>query len=242
LHRKYLKTSEARFLYREDKNKDPYLKWFVVYDFLHHFSMKNSFLIDMDTLMYFNVETTYKLFRNFYPNIALPFESDDFASNSVVYIHDSIGMEKLIKFIIKESLNFTRPTKLLSNFQKEYGKEVADSLPLLPESYVDEVIITNQESPRLKEKKELSKNFSVFNSVFDSSAIGEFLAGVNLENGLKQIGHFNHQSVINPFHFRFELMKDDQNKKAPYLFYKDAKIKINNLKVESLAIDPFLSY
>ena len=241
-HKKYLKTSEARFLYREDKNKDPYLKWFVLYDFLHHFSMKNAFFIDMDTLIYFNIEKNYKLFRNFYPNLGLSFENEDYASSSVVYIHEDIALERLVKFIIKESLNFTRPGKLLGNFQKEYGKEVADALPLLPEDYVEEVLFNNQEGMKAREKKEFCKNFSVFNSIFDSIAIGEFLAGVNLELGFKQTGHFNSKSIVNPFHFRFELLKDEQEKKVPYLFYKGQKIKINNLKIESLEVDPFLSY
>ena len=95
---------------------------------------------------------------------------------------------------------------------------------------------------KAREKKEFCKNFSVFNSIFDSIAIGEFLAGVNLELGFKQTGHFNSKSIVNPFHFRFELLKDEQEKKVPYLFYKGQKIKINNLKIESLEVDPFLSY
>ncbi len=242
VHKHYAKACKSRFLYREDESKDPFHKWFVVHDLIAHFNIKNAFFIDMDTLIYTDLKEHFKIFQNFYPKLATAFENEDCASHSIFYIHDRSALEKLTRFILQEALNFPKPEKLLGNFQKEYGKEVIDSLPVLPEDYIEETTLVSLDGNKPKDKKPFSKNYHIFNSLFDSCAIGEFLAGYNPEVGFKQVGHMNNRSVVNPFHFRFEFLLDEKGKRAPYMLYKGQKIKINNLKIESLQIDPFLSF
>lgn len=240
-HKKYVKNNKSRLLYREDVQSDCYHKWFVVHDFISHFKIKNTFFIDIDTLLYVDFKEYLGVFQNFYPKLAAAFENDECASHSVFYVHNAEALENLTKFILTEALNFPNPNKLLGNFKKEFGKEAIDNLPVLPDDYTDETILISLDGNRPKEKKEFSKNYSVFNSLFDSCAVGEYLAGYNLEVGFKQIGHINSRSVVNPYHFRFDFTKDEKGRKAPYMLHKGQKVRINNLKIESLQIDSFLS-
>jgi hypothetical protein len=242
LHKKYAKTFKSRFMYKEDEAKDPFNKWFVVHDMISHFDLKNTFFIDIDTLVYTDLKEFFGIFQNFYPKLASTFENEESSSHTILYIHDQLALEKLNKFILQEALNFSKPYKLLGNFRKEYGKEYIDSLPILPDDYIEETVLISLDGNKPKEKKDFSKNYAVFGSLFDSCAIGEYLAGYNLEVGFKQIGHINSRSIINPYHFRFDFVKDEKGRKVPYMIHKGQKIKINNLKIESLQIDSFLSY
>ena len=242
IHKKYIKASKSRFYHYNDSSKDPFKRWFVLYDLISHFDKKNIFFVDIDTLLYTDLKEYFGVFQNFYPKLAAPFESEETLNPTILYIHDQDALKSLNKFILKESSNFPNTLKIFGSYRKEFGKDYLDFLPILPDEYVEDNILISVDGNKAKEKKDFSKNFTVFKSVFDSSAIGEYLAGFNLELGFKQIGYMNNRSVLNPYHFKFEFQSDDKGRKIPYMCYKNSKIKINNLKIESKQLDPFLSF
>ena len=241
LHKKYKRLKNGKFFVKEENKKDPLSKWFVLYDYIAHVNLKNVFFVDMDNLLYVHLKQHFAVFENYYPHLAIPFENEEIASHSILYIHSAESLGKLNQYLIQEAQNFSKSSKIFGQFKKEFGNESVDLLPILPEDYTQENLLISFDGNKPKERKDFSKNFSIFNSLFDSCAIGEYLSGYNLEVGFQEIGHVNNRSILNPYHFRFEFSKDEKGRKVPYMIHKGQKIKINNLKIESLKIDPFLS-
>jgi hypothetical protein len=240
-HKEYLKIRKENFKIASGLSKDVLEKWITLYDFIKKTKLTNTFFVELDTLLYIDLLDNVGLFQNFFSSLATPFENDDSATGNFVYIRNAEGLQPFVQFIIKEIPSFNHPNKLFCMYRKKLGKQACEILPILPEEYTTEASLVSLDGHRPKEKKDFCAYYQFFNSIFDASAVGEYLAGVDLEIGFKQTGHLNSRSILNPYHFKFEFENDELGRKIPLMIYKGKKIRVNNLKVESFQLDTFLS-
>ncbi len=242
LHEKFNHLMQRRFLSDKKAEQNKLRLWFMTHDLINHYQMDSVFLIELDTLIYLDIKEHLGAFQNFYSGIATAFENDHAFNPSFFYIHHPKALEKFNQLLYRELLNFNRIENLCSMIKKEGGKALLDSLPVLPDLYIQENPVISMNGQLPQDKRFFSNHFPIFESLFDNCAIGEYLAEYNPEKQLKEVGYINPRSVINPYHFRFEWHLDSKKRNIPYLVYKNKKHKLNTLKIESKQLDPFLSF
>jgi hypothetical protein len=100
----------------------------------------------------------------------------------------------------------------------------------------------------VKNEERYKKNFSLFHSVFDAAAIGQYLGGIDSRNMKfnffkrilkRKVKFVNESAVYDVSKFSYYWEKDQLGRKIPYLNYRGENVKINNLHIHSKELKDF---
>ena len=89
-------------------------------------------------------------------------------------------------------------------------------------------------SPMGHQVKNIQKyynNIEAFQSIFDAAALGQYLGGIDPNNGPSSPGFINESCVFNPSLLSYEWINDDRGRKIPYIIFSGEKYRINNLHI-----------
>lgn len=225
------KPSSRRFL-----THDPFAHWFVIDNFINHYRFKNIFYVAMDTLLYADVGKLLPQLTSFYPGLAAVFDDEEKCSHSLLYISDHQALDPLMRLVFKANQNFMAEENLFSSLYHEQGRAAIGMLPILPSSY------HRSSQGQNLEKYGITPSAELFQSLFDSWAIGDFLSKSTLSTPASHAGQLHKRSRINPVDFTIKQVLDDQLRKIFVVYYQNRAYRMNTLKVESLAIDSLISF
>jgi len=224
----YGSRPRQKTLSRRSLPQDPFAHWFVIDNFMRHYNFKNVFYVAMDTLLYTDVAKLLPLMTSFYPGLAAVFDDDEKCSHSLLYISNHKALDPLMRLVFKANQNFMAEETLFSTLYREQGRSSLGMLPILPSSYYR----SSQSQPAA----------DLFQSLFDSWAIGDFLSKSIPSTPTSHAWQLHKKSRVNPIDFTIKHDLDEQLRKVFIVYYQNRPYRMNTLKVESLAIDPLLSF
>lgn len=226
-------------------------RYFLLKSFMQERDLHDVVYIEDDVMLYQSIEDLLPIFRESYPNMAIPFDSPVRGFAAIMYISSAESMLPLLK-ITSWSYNKSRcPDFLcLMKCRKDYGEEALGHLPVLPPDYAKNTglidprdkypfdFVRIQLSTDLIDEDCYSRYIDRFDSLFDTTAIGQYFAGTLQGHSA---GFINWQAVFDPSHFTYTWERDEENRWIPYLNYLDKKYRLNNLHVQSKQLYRFLS-
>jgi len=242
----YKEVSNNSFnkMYRKNKNKFTEYKslgnrkmlfmrsierFFLLYNFMIQKKIEDCLFLELDNLIYDNPKNWLKKLNNF--NVAMMYDNVDRLSTGIMYVKNDISLKPLLNHY----LDYIKNDKgFLSEMKANYYfyKKNKDYLHFLPIHWNDE------DKPKLA-----YDNYNLYNSIFDSAAIGIFLFGndmIHTNNKLVK-GKHNKWSKINYTKYKFIWKHDEFGRKRPYIRHNDTNILINNLHIHSKQLHLALS-
>jgi hypothetical protein len=208
-------------------------RFFVLYNLMNKYGIKDVFFMELDNLIY---DVPSKWLDSFSKKgFAFMFDNHDRYASGVSYIKNSDSLELFCNYIleyISTSNEFMAEMLCLFKFY-QLNKE---SVQLLPIHWPDS-----------KYPIECHGTFGLYNSLFDSAAIGVFLGGadpfhVEVTGLYKQIeGNKSFWSLIDYTTYSYKWEADYKGRKIPFIFNGSEWLRINNLHIHSKNLQPCLS-
>jgi hypothetical protein len=196
-------------------------RFFYIYEYMKKYNVKDVIHLENDVLLYYNCDILINSFNNNY--MYLPFDTYKRNIASIMYIpnHDIF---KIIldnyQFNLNDMENFSiikQKTNLIDNFP----------------------IFINYEDQN-DEIKFVSKNYNIFNFIFDAAAIGQYLGGIDPRNCADNtIGFINETCIIKYNDYKFLWINIDGIRK-PFIIINDVKIPIFNLHIHCKNLEKFI--
>ena len=191
---------------------------FYIQKFMEEETLNDVLHFDNDVLLYEKPETLIEKISTKYNGFAITAHNSGEIVFGMSYIKNTELLSPITRTIKKELLI---PTNELKKKYGGYPSEMqiiaraeCEYLPILPTGLTD---------PRY------TANFQHFNSVFDPSSYGQYIAGTYAE---KQPGWFGTHQEIGKFigNSRIRVIFEDRN---PFVLFEGNRIKINNLHIHS---------
>lgn len=224
-------------------------RFFYLESVMRQFNLTNTFHIETDNLIFFNVEEElYKFEQNY--NIAGTFDHPNRCIPGFMFYKNVDALSSYNKFIWEITLKDINEKKYdgcklndmvsFALFRKAYP-DIIKNLPRMPKSYP------------MENKEDYIQNIDLFGAIFDANEIGQYLGGISPRNDYGTLGFINETCVhkINKM-FNFSYERDSERRKILYLYYKcknnnwdtnnnKEKYRVNNLHVHSKNLINFMS-
>jgi hypothetical protein len=209
-------------------------RFFIIEEVMSKFNLTNVFHLENDNLIYFNIADKIDLFIDNY-EIGAILDNDQRCIPGFLYLKDINSISKLTEFILER--NGRNDMELIADFKRE--SNMVKNLPVIPKEYDDRM--TSNIGGTTNNPEDYYHNIDLFNSIFDGAAIGQYVGGVDPRNqGGDTTGFINESSLFDVSKFVFEFDFDNENRKIPFLIYKNQKYKINNLHIHSKNLKKFM--
>lgn len=204
-------------------------RFFLLRNLMKKFNLINCLFMELDNLIYNDPKNwEINLIKN---DITTMYDNDNRFSSGIMFIKEYSKLKPLLDHYlkyIKSDTGFLSEMKANYFFYKK-NKNYFHFLPIHPD---------NNNKPKLS-----WKNFKIYNSIFDSAAIGVFLFGNDLihTNGKLIKGQHNKWSKINYTKYKFKWKKDEEGRSKPYVLIDGKYILVNNLHIHSKQLHLALS-
>jgi len=208
-------------------------RFFVLYNLMKGHNISNVFFMELDNLIYDTPSTWLDSFSK--SGLAFMFDNYGRYASGVCYIKNVEYLHTFCDFAVDYILtsnDFMAEMQCLSKFY-ESNKEIVQLLPI--------------HWPTSEYPTESHVTFTMYNSLFDSAAIGVFLGGadpyhVNFTGLYKQIyGNKSYWSLIDYTGYSYKWEEDDKGRKIPYILNGSIWLRLNNLHIHSKELTPCLS-
>lgn len=200
------------------------LRFFYIYEFMKTYNIHNVLHIENDVLLYYNANDIFHHFDN--NKLYIPFDSYERNIASIVYI-PSPDVFKIILDNYDLSLNDMQNFKIIKD-----NTSLIEHFPIFNNEY-------NEENHEISF---VSKNFHIFQYIFDAAAIGQFLGGIdpnNTDDGNVNIGFVNETCVVKYNQYTIT-WKSIENISKPFILIDNHDIPIFNLHIHSKNLKKFM--
>jgi len=191
---------------------------FLVYTCMKNLNLENCIHLENDVLLYYDF-SNYKFDNKIY----LTNDSNIRCIPGIIYIP-----------------NYNLITNLINNY--DYSKNDMDNMYKFylnnKDSCITFPIINNNE--KYDKIDIFNENYELFNGIFDTAAIGQYLGGVdprNIEGNT--IGFINETCVVKYNNYQFTWIKNEDGFNFPYIIIDDKTIPIFNLHIHSKNLNKF---
>ena len=223
-------------------------RFFYVENVMKKFNLKNSFHIETDNLLYFNLETELPIFEKNY-QIAAIFDSEKRCVPGFFYYKDVDKLNLYTSMLASHPQGGGASDMYTwQHFRQKYP-DIISNLPRFPKSYNEKC---NTCGHHIDNRGDYIRHIGEFKAVFDGAEIGQYLGGLSPRNSGGAVGMINGDCVhkINK-NFNFVFERDEQHRRVLYLYYKgygkgwnrgDGECyRVNNLHVHSKNLINFMS-
>lgn len=214
-------------------------RFFVLHNFMQWFNIQNVFHLENDTMLYVNLSKLLPVFSKNY-SIAIPFDNDERAIASLVYVKNANVLKNLTDFIAEKSMTGLNDMQLMALFKKNHG-EVVKQLPVIMPQYLQHNKLKSTLNHVAKVPERYADYFEEFNCIFDAAALGQYLGGVDPAHKNSSPGFINESCLFNPSLFDYEWQKEPNELMVPYVVFKNQKYKIATLHIHSKRLELFSS-
>lgn len=218
-------------------------RFFVLEELITNYDLRHVFHLESDNMLYVCLDEFISIFKT-YKTMAAVFDNDIRCIPSFVYINDKNAIKKLTTFIAQRANQGLNDMQIIALFKNVEGRHNIEHLPIICPEYCQYYELKNTLGDRVKDRTRYYHDFQNFLSVFDAAAIGQYLGGTDkIAHGANAPGpgFINESCVFNPAYCSFEWIKDERDRKIPYLIFKGKKYRINNLHIHSKQLDKFQS-
>lgn len=214
-------------------------RFFYLEDYMQQYNKQHAFHIETDVMLYADLGAMLPIFKQHYLGIAAVFDNDDRCIPSIVYVSKSTSLHPLSKCFLQYAAQGKWDMEVLAILRKNAPTTIIDSLPIIMNNYQKKHPLKSDMGHTAVDPKIYSKNISLFNSVFDAAALGQYLGGIIYNPN--QIGFINERCLFNPSHLTFKWITDNAGRKIPYMLFEGKSFRINNLHIHSKKTERFLS-
>jgi len=213
---KFNSTSTLNNFFRNGFWRLSSYRFFIIYEFMYKYNIENVIHLENDVLIYYNCDLLLPLLDK--KKLYIPF--DCFRRNiaSIVFIPNHHIFEEILH-------NYNKNIDDMYNFRNiQLKTQLIENFPIFKLCNINE------------EYKFVTKNYDIFNMIFDGAAIGQYLGGIDPRNKTGNTkGFINETCIIKYNNYSFEW--DD---KKPFLILKNEKIPIFNLHIHSKNLKEFV--
>lgn len=207
-------------------------------DFMQHYDIKQLFHLENDCVLYRDLNELMPIFESKYPHIAAVFDNDDRCIPSFMYFATKDDAHDLAIFFTHCADQGRNDMQVIALFKE---RKKIKNLPIISPDYIHRYGLKNKLGQKSVSPNLYSRHFSLFNSIFDAAALGQYLGGIDPRNGDIQVGFVNETCLINPSYLRYFWGIDELGRKIPYIFVEKDYYRINNLHIHCKNLKPFLS-
>lgn len=204
-------------------------------NFLKEFKLTDVYHFENDVLLYYDLKEHHGKFQDLYKNMAITTGGPDKSMTGFMFIKNSDSLSMMTRFFIdilqvygikgtleKYGMDMVNEMTLMRVYGKEHPSQLQD-LPILPYG-------------------EFSKNFLIFNSIFDPASWGQFIGGtMDGIPGAKPQDHYIGRMLKEHPDYTVIFSIDNEGRKIPYFKYSNNEIKINNLHIHSKNLNKYMS-
>lgn len=216
-------------------------RFLFLQDLMVQYDLENVFHLEHDNMLYVNLEELLPIFTSYYPGFAVTMDNDQRCIPGFVYISNASNMNRLACYFADKAGENQNDMQILARFKNEFGDEAMDNLPIISEEYVNQQPMISPYNHISKDSKAYCRNIDLFNSIFDAAAIGQYLGGIDPNNGTSQPGFINESCLFNPSQLTYEWLTDSEGRNVPFAIYDNKKFRINNLHIHSKNLWKFAS-
>jgi len=236
-------------------------RFFYLATLAERFGLENGVHLESDCMLYADIDTLAPKLAELYLGIAVPFDNDDRGMASFVFWRRPRSLATFCEFIVDFLRQHPDPKindmVLLSEARRKLSRDQIDWLPILPTFYSGPLCDT---LGRGTAEPDLFSNHGVsLGVIFDTIAIGQFLAGIDARNFIPRkrfwyqpprrkplppppIDSFvNEASIFNPQNFGYVWKRDARERLVPHVTLGDQTAPIANLHVHAKTLGKFAS-
>jgi hypothetical protein len=208
-------------------------RFYVLHNLMIKNNLENVFFMELDNLIY---DDPTKWLTSFcQKDICYMYDNNQRCSSGISFIKSAKSLKILIDFFTKHIKNFVverdgqiNEMTALALFH-ETNKEIVQILPIhwSPTEY----------------PVEYSESFGLYNSIFDSAALGIYFFGIDTYHTEGKIVKYKKWwgSLIDYTIYNYQWKFDDNGRNIPYIWNGTIWIRINNLHIHSKLLTPALS-
>jgi hypothetical protein len=215
-------------------------RFFYIHELMVSRNLQQVVHIESDNMLYVDIATMSEALSN-YKGIGAVFDSDNRCIPSFVYFADKKAIENLVAFMAEHASKGENDMETLASYRSSFPHDYIDNLPLIMPEYVRKYGLINDLKQTSINAAAYTNNFSLFKSIFDGAAFGQYLGGIDPRNGPSKPGFINETCLFKPSRFKFEWRKDEQGRKIPLALLGSSAYKINNLHIHSKRLEDFRS-
>jgi hypothetical protein len=156
-------------------------RFFYIEEIMKKLNIENIIHIEIDNLIYFNVNDMVSLFLDLEFELSVPFDNDSRGIASIMFIKNHAAINKLNEYIKKtyeyRRGQFINDMMILSNFKKSFPNYI-QNLPIIFPEYSYK-LSPNLKTLNIENPNFYSDNIFRFNGIFDAAAIGQYLGGID---------------------------------------------------------------
>ena len=217
-------------------------RFFYLYEFMKQRKLDECFHLENDVMLYTDLKTLLPTFRERYQGkIAATFDNENRCIAGFPYISTLTPLQEFIRSIAARAyLRYANDMEFLAKFRQQSGQYI-DTLPIIMPAYAEDHPLESTYHHKANNPETFFHHANLFASLFDAAAIGQYLGGIDPNNGPSQPGFINESCVFQPNRLQFEWLQDEAGRWIPFANYRDQQWRINNLHIHSKQLQPFYS-
>jgi len=213
-------------------------RFFYIHEYMETHDINHVIHLEYDNMLYANIASMATVFEH-YKGIAAVFDSDNRCIPSFMYIPHKKAIEHFVQFTSQHAAKGYSDMKILARYKKTYPEDIIDQLPIIMPEYLAQYPLINTRGQKPSHPHNYYKNIHQFNSIFDGSALGQYLGGIDPRNGISKPGFINETCIFNPSLLLIKWYKDDQQRNIPFALCSGKANRINNLHINSKKLKEF---
>jgi hypothetical protein len=239
-HKLFKETSTHNSRFRKGFWKFAVERFFVLDDFMQQTNLTHLIHLENDTLVYRSIDELLPIFRTYYHGIAAVCINDNKCIPCFVYIRDKTAIKKLTTYLAQQAYTGKNDMVLLAECKNKKAAHI-DCLPIISRAYITKHGLKTANGEGCNNPEQYCNHIEDINSLFDGSALGLYLGGLDPRNGPSKQGFVSEDCLFNPSLVRCEWKKDECGRKIPFLTFNGESYQINNLHIHSKNLKAFLS-
>ncbi len=240
-HEFFIKNHRLNEKFREGFWRYAFERFYCLYDFMKQYNASHVFHLEYDNMLYMDGLEAIPVFESHYDNcIGATFDNDQRCIAGFIYIPNKKIMKQLVAFMNQHLGKAYNDMQMLGYF-KRLNPEKMHNLPIIPAEYATDYELISPKGHKVKTKEVYYQNSDEFGGIFDAAALGQYLGGIDPRNGPSKPGFINESCIFNPSQFSYIWIKDEQNRKVPFIQYKENLYHIFNLHIHSKQLHLFSS-
>lgn len=215
-------------------------RFLLLYDMMLYTEYHTNVVqLETDNMLYRDLRELLPTIETEYSGIATTFNNDWRCIPGIMFIRDLHSMKLLANCFADYASVKIDDMKIIARCARFYGNSVISQLPIIMPEYLREHPPKPDVASLIDDLSVYSRNINAFNSIFDGSAIGQFLGGTDY--GMPP-GFITKECVFDPSCLKISWQPDSVGRKVPFAKYGTSReFLINNLHIQSKRLAHFVS-
>lgn len=242
-HKRFLKESRLSTTFREGFWLYASERFMYLGDFVEQYAVEDLIHLETDVMVYADFSKFLAVLHDKYRGLGLTLDNDSRCIPGIVYFRDGTMVRQVAQYFAeKASLSKTDMEVLAMFYQTHYATGLSNTLPIIMPDYYKQFGFVSTAGHKTQHPERYYNNSEEFGGVFDACAMGQYLGGIDPRNGNSKPGFINESTLFNCARLNFSWELDVENRRVPYVQFKERAYRIYNLHIHSKYLKAFSSY